>query len=65
MHWYILKESLSVFSNTIDLECSMVVHRRCRSKAGDYCGCKEKSMEAYEQWKTDVNELFEKEIKIF
>ncbi|CAF1269791.1 unnamed protein product [Adineta ricciae] len=34
-------------------ECSMVVHRRCRSKAGDYCGCKEKSIEAYEQWKTD------------
>jgi len=38
----------------IYLECLIVVHRRCRSKVGNYCGCKEKTFLLYEQWKQSV-----------
>ncbi|CAF2783218.1 unnamed protein product [Rotaria sp. Silwood2] len=33
------------------MECSMVVHRRCRSKVGHYCGYQGNALEAYEIWK--------------
>ncbi|UJR29412.1 hypothetical protein I4U23_010624 [Adineta vaga] len=32
-------------------ECLLVVHRRCQTKVGNYCGCKGKTLEDYEQWK--------------
>ena len=38
----------------IRLECSLLVHRRCRSKVGDYCGYREEALETYEQWKEKV-----------
>jgi hypothetical protein len=36
------------------LACSMIVHRRCRSKVGNYCGCQGKSLELYEKWRENV-----------
>ncbi len=47
--YYLFK--LIIFFN---LECSMIVHRRCRTKVGNYCGCKQDSFELYTQWKKTV-----------
>ncbi|CAF3281535.1 unnamed protein product [Rotaria socialis] len=33
--------------------CSIVVHRRCRSKLGDYCGYQGNSSKLYETWKNN------------
>ena len=35
----------------------MVVHRRCRTKVGDYCGWKENARELYQKWREEVNSV--------
>ncbi len=40
------------------LECLMIVHRRCRSKVGNYCGCKGNTLQLYEKWKENVGGFF-------
>ncbi len=37
------------------LDCTMVVHRRCIAKVGNYCGCKENVLALYDKWKETVN----------
>ena len=39
------------------LECLMVVHRRCRSKVGNYCGCEGNTLQLYEKWRKNVSAL--------
>ncbi|CAF0802757.1 unnamed protein product [Adineta steineri] len=31
--------------------CTMIVHRRCIAKVGNYCGCKDNVLALYEKWK--------------
>jgi len=42
----------------IILECLMIVHRRCRAKVGNYCGCKGNTLQLYEKWKENVGSFF-------
>ena len=39
------------FSN---LDCTMVIHRRCINKVGNYCGCEENVLALYDKWKETV-----------
>ncbi|CAF1070431.1 unnamed protein product [Adineta steineri] len=44
-------------------ECLIIVHRRCRSKVGNYCGCQGTSAQLYQQWKqnhkTDADDNYQ------
>jgi hypothetical protein len=44
----------------IYLDCSLMVHRRCVSKVGNYCGCEENVLALYEKWKESVSSFKEK-----
>lgn len=43
--------------------CSMIVHRRCISKVGNYCGCEQDASDFYEEWKrSHDNERSEEDV---
>jgi hypothetical protein len=46
------------------LDCSLMVHRRCVSKVGNYCGCEENVLALYEKWKESVSSFKKKAVKV-
>ena len=44
-----------VLSVAVHLDCAMVVHRRCTSNVGNYCGCEKNVLALYDKWKATVS----------
>ena len=53
MHGFVFFNPMTFPEDSL-LECSMIVHRRCRLKVGNYCGSRGNTLELYEQWKEKV-----------